>query len=96
MPKFAICAEHFVKEGAMETWLRLAKANSAASLQEKGCHRFDINVDRGDPSHAVIYEIYDSREAWLSHCEQPHFKTFVNSIPDLIVRRARYELDLLT
>jgi (4S)-4-hydroxy-5-phosphonooxypentane-2,3-dione isomerase len=95
MPKFAICAEHFVKEGKMEAWVRLAKANAAASLKEKACHRFDVTVDRADPNHAILSEVYDSREAWLSHCQQPHFKTFVDGIQDLIEKRARYELDLL-
>lgn len=96
MSRFAICAEHFIKPNAMVAWLELAKANSAASLKEAGCHRFDVLVDRNDPNHAFIYEIYATRADWLAHCEQPHFKTFVAGIPELIVRRLRNEFDLLT
>jgi (4S)-4-hydroxy-5-phosphonooxypentane-2,3-dione isomerase len=96
MSRFAICAEHFVKPGAMDRWLRLAKANSTASLNEPECYRFDIALDRHDPNHAFLYEIYESRAAWLSHCEQPHFKTFVDGVQELLVKRVRSELDLAT
>lgn len=80
----------------MDRWLRLAYANSAASLKEAGCERFDILVDRGQSNHAFLYEIYESRAAWLSHCEQPHFKTFVDGVKDILVKRVRGEFDLLT
>jgi quinol monooxygenase YgiN len=96
MPKFAICAEHFVKDGAMDQWLRLARANAAASRSEAACERFDILVDREQPNHAFLCEVYDSRDAWLSHCEQPHFKTFMEGVKDIVVKRVRGEFDLAT
>ena len=96
LSRFAICAEHFVKKGNMDEWLRLATANSAASLEEPECHRFDVLLDRDDPNHAFLYEIYESRAAWLSHCEQPHLRAFVDGVKDLLLKRIRSELDLLT
>jgi len=96
MPRFVIRAEHFVREGAMPQWLELAHANSRATLQETGVQRFDVLVDRDDPNHALLYEIYDSREHWLAHCETAHFKAFVDGIQGLIVRRERGYFDLLT
>ncbi len=95
MSKFVICAQHFVKDGAMESWLRLARANSAASLKEPRVERFDVLVDRGDKNRALLYEIYESHAAWLEHCEQPHFKIFVDGVKDLIEKRVRGEYDLL-
>lgn len=93
---FAIRAEHYVKPGKMDAWLELAHSNSAASLQEPECYRFDVLRDRDDPNHALLYEIYETREAWLSHCEQPHFKTFVAAVQDLVEKRVRGEFDLLS
>ena len=94
MPRFVIRAEHFVNEGAMDRWLRLAHANASASLKEPGVRRFDIAVSRDDPNHALLYEIYDSREAWLEHCETAHFKTFIEGIKEVITRRERGYFDL--
>ncbi len=96
MSKFVICAQHFVKDGAMEKWLRLAHANSAASLKEPKVERFDVLVDREDKNRALLYEIYESHAAWLEHCEQPHFKAFVDGVKDLIDKRIRGQYDLLT
>ena len=96
MPRFVIRAEHFVKEGLMEVWLELAFANSRESLKERGVQRFDVSVSQEDPNRALLYEIYDSREEWLAHCETPHFKAFVAGVEDLIVRRERGYFDLLT
>src|SRR5581483_8329392 len=65
MPKrFVIRAEHHVKSGSMEKWLQLAIYNSRESLKETGVQRFDVAIDINDENHALIYEIYDSREAW--------------------------------
>lgn len=96
MARFVIRAEHFVREGAMPRWLELAFANSRESRREPGVQRFDVLVDRDDPNHALLYEIYDSREHWLAHCETAHFKAFVDGIQSLIVRRERGYFDLLT
>ncbi len=96
MPKFAICAEHFVKEGAMPRWLELARANSAASLLEAGVERFDILVDRERPNHAFLWEIYASYDAWVEHCKTDHFKAFIEGVPELLEKRVRNLLDLVT
>lgn len=96
MGRFVIRAEHFVKPGAMPQWLELAYANSRESKKEAGVQRFDVLVSLDDPNHALLYEIYDSREHWLAHCDTPHFKVFVDGIQSLIVRRERGYFDLLT
>jgi len=96
MSRFVIRAEHLVKEGLMQEWLRLAFANSRESLKEPGVQRFDVSVSHDDPNRALLYEIYESRERWLAHCETPHFKAFVEGVKDLIVRRDRGHFDLLT
>lgn len=96
MGRFVIRAEHFVKDGQMQKWLDLAFANAQESMKEPGVQRFDVSVSLDDPLHALLYEIYDSREAWLAHCETPHFKTFVGGIQELIVKRERGYFDLLT
>lgn len=96
MPKFAICAEHFVKEGAMSRWLELARANSAASLREPGVERFDILIDRDRPDHAFLWEIYASHEAWLEHCKTQHFKAFIEGVEGVLEKRIRNLLDLAT
>jgi autoinducer 2-degrading protein len=95
MSKFVIRAEHFLKNGEMEKWLALARANANASLKEPGVQRFDICVSLDDPNHALLYEIYESRDDWLLHCETPHFKIFVESIKALIVKRERGYFELI-
>ncbi len=96
MARFVIRAEHFVREGHVQEWLELAFANARESLKEPGVQRFDVSVSQDDPNHALLYEIYESRDHWLAHCETTHFKTFINGIKDLIVRRERAYFDLLT
>ena len=91
---FAIRAEHHVKPGRMEEWLELARTNARASLEEPRCHRFDVLVSREAPEHGLLYELYEDREAWLAHCETPHFKSFVEKVQALVERRERGEFDL--
>lgn len=95
MPKFAICAEHFVRDGAMARWAELARANADASLREVECERYDVLIDREQPNHAFLCEVYESRGAWLAHCQQPHFRAFVEGVKDLVERRVRAEYDVL-
>lgn len=96
MARFVIRAEHFVKDGHMKQWLELALANSRESLKEPGVQRFDVCVSRDDPNHALLYEIYESHDHWLAHCQTEHFKAFVAGIEDLIARRDRGYFDLLS
>ncbi|MBT3273243.1 MAG: antibiotic biosynthesis monooxygenase [Spirochaetales bacterium] len=47
--------------------------NHHASLKEQGVLRFDVLLDNSKPGHFLLYEVYESEDAALSHKETSHY-----------------------
>jgi len=63
-----------VRPDRQDQFLAAIRANAASSLElERGCHVFDILHDQSDSHRFVLYEVYDSAEAFESHRQTPHF-----------------------
>jgi quinol monooxygenase YgiN len=45
--------------------------------QEPGNLLFTVNRSHDDPNEFLLYEQYESEQAFLEHRQTPHFKTFV-------------------
>jgi quinol monooxygenase YgiN len=81
--------------GDPDRFMRLMATNAATSLQdEPGCRQFDVCVDVSDPSHVLLYEIYDDDAAFTAHLASPHYRSFDAETRALIVRKVvqRYRL----
>lgn len=43
---------------------------------EASCRVFDVCTDPNDECKVLLYEKYDSKQAFEEHLETPHFRTF--------------------
>ena len=74
----------YVKEERTEDFLKATGLNRKASIEETGVLRFDILNDNADSSHFILYEVYGSDEATVSHKETEHYKVWKNQVEDMM------------
>lgn len=48
----------------------------APSRADEGCVQYDMHQDNDDPAQFLFFEIWETRELWLAHMEQPHLAAF--------------------
>jgi len=83
---FVVIAEFKIKPGEMTAFLAVARDDALHSVQdEAGCRQFDVTCLQDEDDTVVLYEVYDSREAFESHLKTPHLERFRQAIPALIV-----------
>ena len=67
--------------------------NARASVREEpGCRQFDVLQDLDNPNHVVLYEVYDSAEAFQAHMGMPHTQTFLSQAKALVNKQTAYKL----
>ncbi len=54
--------------------------------QEPGVVRFDVLVDRADPGHVVLVEIYRDRQAADDHKATAHYATWRDAVAPWMAR----------
>ena len=70
-------------------------ANACASCsREPGCRRFDVLEPTGDPDRILLYEIYDSRQAFEDHLKTPHLAAFEAASAALVRQKTVTECNL--
>jgi len=95
MADFIIRADHYIKDGMLEQWLDLARVDAREAVKEPGCKRFDILVERGSTTHAMLFEVYESEADWNEHMKQPYVKAFMDAAADMTADRSRSEFDMV-
>jgi autoinducer 2-degrading protein len=77
MSLFVILVDFHLAPGARARFRQAIDANARASCQvEPGCRRFDVLEPAGEPDRILLYEIYDSRQAFDEHLKTAHLATF--------------------
>jgi quinol monooxygenase YgiN len=78
-----------IKKENVESFMDKVLENAAQARRERGCKRFDVLVDPKDPTHAMLYEIYDDEAAFAAHQATPHFKRYIDEAVPLLESRER-------
>ncbi len=73
-----------VKNESLEEFKTATIANHTGSLKEPGIYRFDVLQNDADPQEFVLYEIYESEEATLTHKETMHYNKWKQSIEPML------------
>lgn len=81
---YVIIAEFRTREGAAETFLARLRRHAELSLQEPGCHVFDICRDTEEPRSIVLYEVYSDAAAYAAHQAAPYYPLFREWAPPLL------------
>ncbi|RJX83380.1 putative quinol monooxygenase [Pseudomonas sp. LS-2] len=71
-------------KGSEDKLLSALKALVPLSRQESGCVRYDLHVDREDPSVLIVYEIWRDDEALDDHASSAHFQHFLKIAEPLL------------
>lgn len=48
----------------------------APTRAEEGCVQYDLHEDNDRPGFFVFYEIWENRELWQAHMNQPHLAAY--------------------
>jgi quinol monooxygenase YgiN len=69
---------HFVLWPRFVTLFRDAACGQARTSlsKERACHKFDVCVDQTHPDEVLVYQLYDSRDAFDLHLTTAHFAEF--------------------
>ncbi|APV51948.1 hypothetical protein BWI17_21110 [Betaproteobacteria bacterium GR16-43] len=78
-----------IKKENVEAFFAKVLENAAHARKEPGCRHFDVLVDPKDPTHAMLYEIYDDEAAFAAHQATDHFKRYVAEAVPLLESRER-------
>jgi len=81
MSKFVVIAEFMVPVEHKQEFLKVCVYDhEQATTVEPGCRQFDVVVSDEVPESVVLYEVYDSREAFDAHMATPHLKKFMDAV----------------
>lgn len=70
----------------VEAFLDATRVNATASRDEPGVVRFDVIVDRADPAHVVLVEIYRDEQAAADHKETSHYQVWRDAVAPMMAR----------
>ena len=93
---FAILVDFTLKPGSMGAFRRLIDTNARESCRnEPGCRQFDVLIPENEADRVVLYEIYDSRQAFDEHLRMEHFHRFDRESASLVLRKSVTPLTLV-
>lgn len=85
---FAVVVTIKVATGGMEAFMPMMLSNATTSLaDEQGCRRFDVCTDPDRPDEVVLYELYDTPEAFQAHLASSHYAVFDTAAAPLIASK---------
>lgn len=77
-----------VRSDIVDTFLARLLQHAATSLdREPGCHRFDIQQERSDPTLFLLIEEYADEAALRAHRDSLHYQAFAKDVKDWVLER---------
>jgi quinol monooxygenase YgiN len=71
---FAVVVTIQLEPGTSRDFLPIMRENAVSSLRDEiGCRQFDICVNPDIENTVLLYELYDSLDAFDAHLHSPHF-----------------------
>lgn len=85
---FVVVVRFQLHAGCAEAFMPLMAENARLSVElESACHQFDVCVSTGAADEILLYEIYDSPEAFQAHLKMPHFLSFDAEVRDMVLSK---------
>lgn len=82
-----LIATILIKPGTKQDVIAAATPCIAATRNEPGCVRYDLNADVLDENKLVFVEEWKTRDDLTKHFEQPHMDTWRDAAAHLIIDR---------
>jgi quinol monooxygenase YgiN len=88
---FVLVVNLKIKKDSVEKFMaECLKNGKAARETEPGCRQFDVIADPGDPTRAMLYEVYDDEKAFEAHQQTAHFKHYLANALQHLESRERH------
>ncbi|MDR5907474.1 putative quinol monooxygenase [Franzmannia qiaohouensis] len=72
---------------------QMLKSQAAKSLEEEpGCRQFDVLTYKDKSEHFLLYEVYESEQAFSDHLEMNHTMAFLNEVKPLVCQKNEQHL----
>lgn len=81
---FIVTARLTAKPERKDDLIGLARDLVNHSRQEEGCLSYSVFVDQVSENNILFYEEWADQEAIDQHSQTPHFKAFMDNVPELI------------
>jgi len=95
--RFAVLVEFTLASPEVMAPFRVLIDDNArqSRLLELGCQYFDVLVPSDANDRIVLYEIYDSRQAFQAHLGTAHYQAFKTESAHLVASKSVRELELV-
>ena len=77
----------------LDNFKAAVKENGAAWVREEaGCREFNIVFAKDNPTHAFVFEVYESADAVAAHQAAPRFKKYMATVANMVKSRKFTEM----
>jgi (4S)-4-hydroxy-5-phosphonooxypentane-2,3-dione isomerase len=88
MNRFVLIVDFQVKPEHLDKFNQLIDVNARSSVaNEPGCLQFDVLRNHENPGNVVLYEVYDSEDAFKAHLGMSHTQTFLSQMKEFIIKQ---------
>ena len=73
---YVITVTFTIKSTHLSEFMTAMLENARASIEEEGCHQFDVCTDPENPNVIFLYELYTNKSTFDAHLASAHFNEF--------------------
>jgi autoinducer 2-degrading protein len=77
---YVVVVRVHVKPGRADDFIAASKANHTGTRTEAGNLRFDVLRQEDDPDRFTLYEVYRTKEDFVSHQKTPHYLAWKEAV----------------
>jgi quinol monooxygenase YgiN len=90
---FVLAVELEIAPPELDNYKAAIKENGQASVRDElGCREFNIVFEKDNPTRVLLFEVYDSADAYAAHQASAHFKKYADATASMIKSRKRIEM----
>ena len=79
---YVVSVTVYVKPERVEEFIAATHNNATNSWKEPGCLRFDVAQVIDTPTQFLLYEVYESEDAFKAHQQTAHYHTWREAVAD--------------
>jgi quinol monooxygenase YgiN len=90
--QFVLVVELKIDPAQLEQFKAAIRENGETAVRvEPGCRSFSAVFEKDDPTRVLLFEVYDSADAFKAHLETAHFKKYAETTKDMVKSRKRID-----
>jgi quinol monooxygenase YgiN len=86
---FVLVVNIRIKPESVDSFMKKLTENALEARKESGCRQFEVLVDPKERTKIMLFEVYDSENAFEAHQATPHFKKYLAEAVPLLASRER-------